>query len=126
MKSFNLKNHFVEEASFVENVEKEKKKNIEVSVEGGILIPKEKEKKVIVKLSFHLGKETERMNLFLKTVSFFEVVGDGDNTITEEEVHNKCLPIALSQLRKTIKNVMVAYGRPGLDLPPFEGENMEG
>ena len=122
---FILKSHIVGEASFVENSEKEKKKGIEVGVEGGVLIPQDESRKAVVKLNFHFGKENERLYLLLKTITVFEVAGDQPISVTEEELKKKCLPIALAQLRKTVKKVMEAYGRPGIDLPPFEGENTE-
>ena len=125
MNRFVLKNHIVGEASFIENDEKEKKNNIEINVNGGILIPKDECKKAVVKLVIQLGKEDERIYLLLKTISVFEVTGTDENVITEEEVNQKCLPIALAQLRKTVKKVLEAYGRPGIDLPPFEGEYNE-
>ena len=125
MSKFILKNHIVGEASFIENDEREKKNSIEVSVGGGVLIPKDECKKAVVKLIFHLGKEDERVYLLLKTISVFEVIGEEEIPITEEEVNKKCLPIALAQLRKTVKKVLEAYGRPGIDLPPFEEENIE-
>lgn len=125
MSEFVLKNHIVGEAAFVENSEKEKKNNIEVGVEGGVLIPKDEARKAIVRLNFHLGKENERIYLHLKTISVFDVIEDENKEVTENEVQEKCLPIALAQLRKTVKKVMEAYGRQGIDLPPFEEENID-
>lgn len=128
MTEFVLKNHVVGEAFFVENSEKEKKNSIEIGVEGGILIPQEEEgeRKAVVKLTFHMGKEDERLYLRLNTISVFEIIGQHEMSLSEEEVHKKCLPIALAQLRKTVKMVMEAYGRPGIDLPPFAEESIEG
>lgn len=125
MNEFVLKKHIVGEASFVENSEKEKKNNIEVSVEGRAFIPNDGGRKAVVRLDFHFGKEDERLYFLLKTSSVFEVIGDTETFVTEEEVNKKCLPIALAQLRKTVKKVMEAYGRPGLELPPFPEENIE-
>lgn len=96
---------------------------IEINVEGGVLIPKEEAKKAVVKLTFRLGKEDERIYLLLKTISVF-AVEEEERTITEDEVERKCIPIALAKLRKTVKNVLEAYGRTGIDLPPFEEENI--
>lgn len=124
MNEFILKNHIVGEASFAEKSEKEKKHSVEVGVEGGVLIPKNESRKAVVKLNFQFGKEDERIYLMLKTISVFDVIGDDGMPITEEEVQIKCLPIALAQLRKTVKNVMEAYGRPGIELPPFDEENL--
>ena len=47
MAEFKLKSHIVEETSFVENIEKEKKDGIEINVDGNALVPREinKEKK---------------------------------------------------------------------------------
>ena len=127
MSNFVLKKHIVGEASFVENSEKEKKRNIEVGVEGGVLIPKESDegRKAVVRLNFHFGKENERICLQLKTITVFEVTGNLNVPVSEQDVQKECLPIALAQLRKTVKNVMEAYGRPGIDLPPFEEESIE-
>ena len=44
MISFKLRQHSVQAASFIQNREKEKKKDMEVGVEGGILVPKDSEK----------------------------------------------------------------------------------
>ena len=90
MNSFKLVQHNVKSASFIENKEKEKKKDIEVSVEGGILIPKDlrKTKYLIVQLKLNLGKSDERLYLTLETISRFEVEKDSDE-ISEEEVRLK-------------------------------------
>jgi hypothetical protein len=125
MNNYKLVQHNVKSASFVENREKEKKKDIEVSVEGGILIPKDlrKTKYLIVQLKLNLGKSEERLYLTLETISRFEVEKDSDsNEISEEEVRLKCFPVALSELRKTVKKVTEAYGIPVVNLPPFEEE----
>lgn len=122
MSKFVLKQHIVGEASFCENSEKEKKNNIAVGIEGGILIPKDEGKKAIVKLSISLGQEDERIYLLLKTITVFEIYTDSEVQFQEDEVRKECLPIALAQLRKTVTKVMEAYGRPGIDLPPFEDE----
>jgi len=126
MSSFRLKKHSVKEASFVENTEKEKKKNMEVGLEGGILIPKDydKNRHVAIKLKFHLGKEEERLYLTLETLSTFE---EEDRRVdaSEEVVQRDCLPIALANLRKTLREVTKAYGLPALDLPPFDEEDIE-
>ncbi len=123
MNSFKLVQHNVKSASFIENNEKEKKKDIEVAVEGGGLIPKDlrKTKYLIVQLKLNLGKSDERLYLTLETISRFEVEKDSDE-VSEEEVRLKCFPVALSELRKTVKKVTEAYGIPVVDLPPFEEE----
>lgn len=128
MNDFKLKKHSVKEASFIENREKEKKKNIEIKIDGGILIPKDYDnsKYVVVKLKIHLGSPEERFYLILETLSVFEVEKERENTdISEVAVRVACLPVALSELRRTVKKVTEAYGMPGLDLPPFEEENIE-
>ncbi len=123
MNSFKLVQHNVKSASFTENKEKEKKKDIDVSVEGGILIPKDlgKIKYLVVQLKLNFGKSDERLFLTLETISRFEVEKNSSE-ISEEEVRLNCLPIALSELRKTVKKVTEAYGIPVVDLPPFEEE----
>ena len=123
MNDFKLLQHHVKAASFFENREKEKKENIDVSVEGGILISKNmsETKYLIVQLKFDLGKSDERLYLTLETESKFEVEKNSDE-ISEEEVKRNCFPIALSELRKTVKKVTEAYGMTVLDLPPFEEE----
>lgn len=125
MGDFRLKKHRVKEATFLEKAEVKKKNNIEVGVEGSILIPKDSDsnKNVTVQLKFHFGKKEERLFLYLETISVFEPENVADE-ITENMVHETCLPIALSQLRKTVKMVTESYGMPPLDLPPFEGENL--
>ena len=123
MNSFKLVQHNVKSASFTENKEKEKKKDIDVSVEGGILIPKDlgKIKYLVVQLKLNFGKSDERLFLTLETISRFEVEKNSSE-ISEEEVRLNCLPIALSELRKTVKKVTEAYGIPVVDLPRFEEE----
>ena len=62
----------------------------------------------------------------LETVTTFEIVKDEKKEeIKEEDVRRICLPIALTELRKTVRNVTEAYGMPALDLPPFEEETEE-
>ena len=123
MNDFKLIQHHVKAASFLENREKEKKENIDVSVEGGILISKNmsETKYLIVQLKFDLGKSDERLYLTLETESKFEVEKNSDE-IREGEVNRNCFPFALSELRKTVKKVTEAYGMTVLGLPPFEEE----
>lgn len=123
MIEFILKKHSVVKASFTENSEIAKK-SLELGVEGNILIPKNtiESSQIMVKLRFHLGKEEERLALALETVSIFEIVGENQEGLTEDAVQKKCLPIALANLRKTVKKVSEAYGLPSIDLVPFEGE----
>ena len=85
-------------------MKKKRKKDIEVAVEGGVLIPKDlrKTKYLIVRLKLNLGKADERLYLTLETISRFEVEKDSDE-VSEEEVRLKCFPVALSELRKTVK-----------------------
>lgn len=128
MSNIKLKKHSVKEASFIENKEKEKKKKVEVEVEGGILIPRnyDNSKYVVVQLKFHLGNPEERLYLAMETLSTFEIESEEENNdISEETVQAACLPIALAELRKTVKRVTEAYGIPALDLPPFEEESVE-
>lgn len=128
MNTFKLIQHSVKSASFVENREKEKKKNVEIHVEGSVLIPKDLQKtnRLNVQLKLNLGDLDERLHLTLETVSIFEVERDRNNDeIREEDVRSNCLPIALSELRKTVQNVTKAYGIPVVDLSPFEEETEE-
>mgnify|MGYP001623034704 CR=1 FL=1 len=126
MGGFMLKKHRVRESNFSENLEVKKKNNIEVSVEGGILIPKalsDSNKNIVVQLKFQIGGKDERLYLQLETLSSFEPE-NSMSEITEEIARKECLPVALAQLRKTVKKVTEAYGMPSLDLPPFEEENL--
>lgn len=125
MNSFKLTQHNVKSASFFENMEKETKKDIAITVEGGVLIPKnlKETKYLIVQLKVELGKTDEYLFLSLETISKFEIESNYvDNKISEEDVQRECFPIALSELRKTVRNVTAAYGIPVIDLPPFEDE----
>lgn len=118
----------MKEASFIENREKDKKNNVEVGIEGGILIPKDyhNSRYLVVQLKFHFGNPEERLYLTLETLSGFEIEMEGENSeIKEDDVQAACLPVALAELRKTVKKVTEAYGMPALDLPPFEEENVE-
>lgn len=122
MNNFKLIKHSVIEASFVENREKEKKNDIEIGVEGSILVPKDSENRkcLMVKLKFHFGNSEERLSLILETLSTFGI--EKQSEIKEEDIQSVCLPVALAELRKTVKKVTEAYGIPVLDLPPFEEE----
>ena len=61
----------------------------------------------------------------MKTISVFEAEESLGIDIIEDMVRTECLPIALTQLRKTVRNVSEAYGRGPIDLPPFDEENNE-
>ena len=90
-----------------------------------MLISKELQKTnyLAVQLKLTLGKSDERLYLELETISTFEVKKDNNiKEISEEEIQSKCFPIALFELRKTVKKVTEAYGIPVVDLPPFEEE----
>lgn len=57
------------------------------------------------------------------TISTFEIEGEGREVgFKEEEVKRVVFPVALTELRKTVKKVTEAYGLPALELPPFEEE----
>lgn len=128
MIKFKLKQHSVREASFIENREKEKKNDVEVGVEGGVFIPKDADnsKYLAIQLKLHLGNPEERLYLTLETLSTFEIEREGETAeITEKDVQTRCVPVALTELRKTVKKVTEAYGIAALDLPPFEEETIE-
>lgn len=126
MPDFCLKKHRVANASFMENFDVGKKKGTEIGVKGNIVVPKVPETgaNIIVTLQFHMGSANERLFLTLETISAFEVKGGFEEQLTEKTVQEKCLPIALAELRKTVKKVTEAYGLPPLDLSPFEEENI--
>ena len=123
MSSFKLRRHSVVKAFFSENALIEKK-SLELDVEGNILFPKSlmESKQVVVKLKLHLGKEEERLTFLLETVSIFDIEDCQEMEITEAVIQEKCLPVALANMRKTVKEVSVAYGLPAIDLAPFERE----
>lgn len=125
MGDFKLKKHKVQEARFCENIEIEKNNDIEVGVQGSILIPKnfELNKNIIVQLKFRFGKEEERLFLYLETISVFEPV-DTVTKVDKGVVEKQCIPVALGELRKTVKMVTESFGMPPLDLPPFDGEDL--
>lgn len=127
MAGFKLKRYSVDEAYFNVSGEIAKKNNIEVGVEGGIRIPKDfsESRNVVVQLSLHFGEEGDGIVFTLKTVCVFEAEESLGTEITEEMVRSECLPVALTQLRKIVKNVSEAYGRGPIDLPPFDEENNE-
>ncbi len=128
MNNFKLRKHHVKEAFFIENREMEKKNTVEVGVEGGILIPKDSKssKYLAVQLKLHLGSPEERFQLKLVTLSTFEIEREGETIeIKEEEVQALCFPVALTELRKSVKKVTEEYGMPALELSPFEEETIE-
>lgn len=97
-------------------------------MEGGVLVPKdfENSKYVAVQLKLNLGSPEERFYLTLDTLSTFEIERTGKNIeIKEDDVKTLCFPVALTELRKTVKKVTEAYGMPALELPPFEEETIE-
>ena len=123
MNQFKLRKHHVNEASFIGNIEKVRNNSAEIRVEGGLFIPKDfgNSRYLTVQLKFSAGNSGERFYLMLETLSIFEIEGE-DSEMKEEDVQAVCVPIALAELRKTVKKVTEAYGIPVLDLPPFEGE----
>jgi len=124
MSMFNMINHVVGEAYFIEHSDREKKTGVELGVDGEIIIPKDitEATKTAVNLKFHLGSEDERLFLVIKTVTTFDVMECCDVPISEDLVKSECVPIALAQLRNSIKTIMEAYGRTPVELPPFEDE----
>ncbi len=125
MLGFKLKKCYVDEAQFSINENIEKQENIEVGVEGGVRIPKDlsENRNVVIQLYFHFGEKNDGIMFNLKIVYFFEVEESLGTDITEEMVKRECLPVALTQLRKIVKNVSESYGRGAIDLPPFDEEN---
>ena len=127
MSMFKLKSHRVKEASFLENFSKKKQEQMNVGVEGNILIPQNQEngRDVMVKLRLRLGSREDRMYLMLETVTIFDV-SDQNETVTEQLVRQECLPVAMEELRETVRQVSAAYGvTPPLQLPPFKEEQQE-
>ncbi len=124
MSDYKLMKHSVKTASFAESFERVKKNNLEIEASGNISIPKNEDKNnhIMIKLKFRMGKEDERLYLTLETLSVFGIENDKIE-INEDSVRKECLPMALANLRKTVKMVTEAYGMPALELPPFEGEN---
>ena len=127
MSMFKLKNHRVKEASFLENLGRKKQGQMNVGVEGNILIPQNREnsRDVMVKLKLKLGSREDRMYLMLETATLFDVLEQGE-TVTEQMVRQECLPVAMARLRETVRQVSAAYGMtPPLELPPFHEEKTE-
>ena len=118
MELFKLKKHSVKEAVFLQNYEMEKCNPIDVTVKGNVSIQKKDECEVaFVKLICNIGKREERLYLKLETLSVFELNGEQDDVAKEELVKNSCVPIALVEIKKTIKNLSIAYGIQEIDLP---------
>ena len=127
MSMFQLKNHRVKEASFSENLGRKKQDQMNVGVEGNILIPQNREngRDVMVKLRLKLGSREDRMYLQLETATLFDVL-EQENAVTEQLVRQECLPVAMAKLRETVRQVSAAYGMmPPLELPPFGEEKTE-
>ena len=74
---------------------------------------------IVVKLQLHLGKEEERLDLFLETMSVFDMVDCTEDELTESFLKQECLPVALAKLKETVKEVSGAYGLPSMDLIHF-------
>lgn len=121
MAEFKLKNHRVEEASFNEDIKRVKKNGIEINIEGSAFVPTDlqNDKNVCVSLTFRMGKAEDGLFFMLKTVTVFEILGECKQSITEAEVNEKCFPVSLTELRKTATNVLLAYGKTNVNLPPF-------
>ena len=127
MSMFKLKNHRVKEASFLENFGRKKLDHMDVGVEGNILIPQnqENDKNVMVNLRLKLGSREDRMYLMLETATLFDVT-EQQEAVTEQMVRQECLPVAMAELRETVRQVSAAYGiAPPLELPPFQEENTQ-
>lgn len=124
---FQLKNHRVKEASFLENLGRKKQEHTNVKVEGNILIPQNREngRDVMVKLRLKLGSREDRIYLMLETATLFDVP-EQQEAVTEQLVRQECLPVAMAELRETVRQVTAAYGMaPPLALPPFQEEKTE-
>ena len=121
MNNYLFNKHVVNEAKFIEKTDFDKNNEVEINIDGGVSVPKDGGRKVIVHLNCHLGSENERIYLYLGTDTIFDIQGE-DELPSSAEAQKNCLPKALECLRKTIKNVMESFGRPGVDLPPFEEE----
>ena len=63
------------------------------------------------------------MYLMLETATLFDVT-EQQEAVTEQMVRQECLPVAMAELRETVRQVSAAYGiAPPLELPPFQEEN---
>ena len=120
---FNLKRHSVKEASFLENLERARKGNMNVGVEGKIIIPQNPAQPgdVTILLKMRLGSKDDCMYLMLQTVTVFEMQGP-----REESARRECFPAAMAKLRETVRQLTEVYGMTPLELPPFAEENQAG
>lgn len=121
MSIFELKRHSVKEAAFLENLARKKKADLDIKVEGNLIIPKEQGRDVVAKLKMSLGGKDDRMYLMLETITVFSVQKQAE-TVTEPMVRQECLPVAMAKLRETVRQVSGAYGITPLELPPFREE----
>ena len=121
MSIFELKRHSVKEAACLENLARKKKADLDIKVEGNLIIPKEQGRDVVAKLKMSLGGKDDRMYLMLETITVFSVQKQAE-TVTEPMVRQECLPVAMAKLRETVRQVSGAYGITPLELPPFREE----
>lgn len=121
---FHLKSHSVKEASFLEQLERAKKGEMKVGLEGKIIIPQNPSypAQVTVRLKMRLGSKEDCMYLMLQTVTVFDAEGPREE-LNEQAARRDCFPAAVEKLRETVKQVTEAYGMTPLELPPFAEEN---
>ena len=124
---FNLKRHSVKEASFLENLERARKGNMYVGVEGKIIIPQNPAQPgdVTILLKMRLGSKDDCMYLMLQTVTVFEMQGPREE-LNETSARRECFPAAMAKLRETVRQLTEVYGMTPLELPPFAEENQAG
>lgn len=127
MIQFSLKSHSVKEAAFQEHFERARKSNMNVGVEGKIIIPQNPAQPgdVTVRLKMRLGSKEDCMYLMLQTATVFEVQGTGEKW-DEQTARRECFPAAMAKLRETVRQLTEVYGMTPLELPPFAEENQAG
>ncbi len=124
---FSLKSHSVKEASFQEHFERARKSNMNVGVEGKIIIPQNPAQPgdVTVRLKMRLGSTDDCMYLMLQTVTVFAVEGPREE-LNEQSARRECFPAAMAKLRETVRQLTEVYGMTPLELPPFAEEEQAG
>lgn len=117
--------HKIVRAQYAEQMTNPKAVQLRVKVNGKFTIPKNytTHPNVVVHLQLVIGDEKEQLYLHFHSATLFHVDSCDEPKITESMIRAQCLPIALKELRGSVRAVTVAYGLPPLELPPLDGEN---
>ena len=117
--------HKIVQARYAEQLTNPKAVQLRIKVNGKFSIPKNytTHPNLAVHLQLVIGDEKEQLYFQFHSATIFHIDACDEPKITDSMIRAQCLPIALKELRGSVRAVTQAYGLPPLDLPPLDGEN---